>query len=91
MTPIKHMTVPNIVRLPPKITSFSHPFAGPISRTINTQDLRLGQDFARTIYYIYQRGNMTCNSLVHHLPHRFHPFTSHDYRTSEDIYMNTIL
>jgi len=52
MTHIKRMTVPNIVRLPPKITSFSHPFAGPISTTINAQDFTLGQDFAGTIYYI---------------------------------------
>lgn len=90
MTHIKYMTLPNIVRLPPKISSFFHPFAGPISRTIDDPDLKLGHNFAGTIYYILKRTNMAWNTLGHNLPHQFHLFISHNYRTSEDIYMNTI-
>jgi hypothetical protein len=37
-----------------------------------------------------KRTNMAWNTLGHHLPHRFPLFISHNYRTSEDIYMNTI-
>jgi hypothetical protein len=90
MTHIKYMTLPNIVRLPPKISSFFHPFAGPISITIDAPDLKLGHNVAGTIYYILKRTNMAWNTLGHHLPHRFPLFISHNYRTSEDIYMNTI-
>ena len=61
----------NLVILPPKIPPFLRPFAGLISSSIDALDLKLGQDFAETMYYICWRVNMSLKSLVHHLPTNF--------------------